>query len=390
MERQPEVARMQPEAAHNGPSAAERLLVDIVDTVREPMLVLDSEFRVVRTNRAFFRTFGVTSRETIGESLFTLGDGQWDIPPLRELLQERLFAERELFDVDVEHVFPRIGRRIMLLNARLIVRDGGSPQLTLLAIEDVTEERRATRLLSARQRELQRSNEALKEFAFVAAHDLQEPLRKILSFGERLGMSTDPALAGDARHALERMLAAAARMRTLISDLLAYSLAAIASEPLTRTDLAAVARDVVADLEVVIAESGAAVTVGPLPTIEADASQMRQLLQNLIGNAIKFRRPDVPVVVSVLASATADGQCAITVADNGIGIKPEHRERIFRVFERLHNRAQFSGSGIGLAICRRIVERHGGSIGVTDASERGTSIRVIMPITQAEAEPDTR
>src|SRR6185503_4943879 len=181
MERQPEVARMQPEAAHNGPSAAERLLVDIVDTVREPMLVLDSEFRVVRTNRAFFRTFGVTSRETIGESLFTLGDGQWDIPPLRELLQERLFAERELFDVDVEHVFPRIGRRIMLLNARLIVRDGGSPQLTLLAIEDVTEERRATRLLSARQRELQRSNEALKEFAFVAAHDLQEPLRKILS-----------------------------------------------------------------------------------------------------------------------------------------------------------------------------------------------------------------
>jgi PAS domain S-box-containing protein len=371
--------------APNGVSPAERLLADIIDTVREPLLVLDAEFRVVRTNRAFFETFHVTASDTLGQSLFSLGDGQWDIQPLRALLQDRLPVERELFDVDVDHVFPAIGRRVMLLNARLVVHDGETPQMTLLAIEDVTERRLATQQLMAKQLELRRSNAALNEFAFVAAHDLQEPLRKILSFGERLNTSAGAALDGTGRKYLDRVLDGATRMRSLITDLLTYSQAAASTEPFAATDLAAVARDVVADLEPAIAENHGIVDVGALPTIDADAAQMRRLFQNLIGNALKFRRLGTPPVVQV-RGAVSGSECAITVTDNGIGIKLEHREKIFRLFERLHSRAEYPGAGIGLAICRRIVERHGGSIEVADTNGQGSKLTVTLPITRADSE----
>lgn len=372
--------------AATGVAPAERLLLDIIDTVREPLLVLDSDFRVTHTNRAFYQTFRVDRDDTIGEVLFALGDGQWNIAPLRELLSGRLAAESELYDVEVDHVFPGIGRKIMLLNARLVAHEPDLPRVILLAIEDVTERRLAERRLAAQRRELQRSNAALNEFAFVASHDLQEPLRKIVSFGERLGTSAGPVLDGNARQYLERMLSAAARMRTLISDLLAYSQVATSTEPFAATDLATIAREVVADLETVIADAGGRVEVGALPVIDADALQMRRLLQNLLGNALKFRRRDSPPVVRLAATSAGAGTCTITVSDNGIGFKEEHGEQIFRMFERLHARAQYDGSGMGLAICRKIVERHGGSIAATSSTGQGATFTVTLPVTQAAAE----
>jgi signal transduction histidine kinase len=371
---------------NNGVSPAERLLLDIIDTVREPLLVLDSDFRVTHANRAFFQTFRVASEDTIGEVLFALGDGQWNIPPLRALLRDRLAVERELYDVDVDHVFPGIGRKIMLLNARLVTHGPDVPRIILLAIEDVTDRRLTERRLAAQRLELQRSNAALSEFAFVASHDLQEPLRKILSFGERLGTSAESVLDANGRHYLERMLDASARMRTLISDLLAYSQVATSTAPFVATDLAAIARDVVADLETSIADTGGRVEVGELPVIDADALQMRRLFQNLLGNALKFRQKDTAPVVSLGASSSSDGLCTITVTDNGIGFKQEHGDKIFRMFERLNSRAQYDGSGMGLAICRKIVERHGGSIAGTSTVGQGTTFNVTLPVTQVEAE----
>ena len=365
---------------------AQRLLLDILDTVRGPLIVLDPEFRVTQANRAFYRTFRVEPADTIGRILFTLGDSQWDIAPLRELLRDKLAVEPQLNDFDVDHVFPGIGRKIMLLNARLVSQGPHLPRIILLAIEDITERRFTEWRLAAQSRELQRSNAALDEYASVASHDLQEPLRKIMSFGDRLTHSLGPSLDKASQHNLERMLDAASRMRTLVSDLLTYSQVTTRVPTFSATDLSGVARDVIADLETVVAETGGRVEVGELPVIDADALQMRQLLQNLLGNALKYRRSDVPPVVR-LGSTRPDGRhCAIVVEDNGIGFSQEHAERIFRMFERLHGRAQYGGSGIGLAICRRIAERHGGTIAATSSIGQGAVFTVTLPVTQQAME----
>jgi PAS domain S-box-containing protein len=362
---------------------AEQLLRDIIDTVREPLLVLDHELRVTQANRSFFSTFRVDADETIGEGIFTLGDGQWDIAPIREVLREKLASEPEVNDVDVDHVFPGIGRKIMLLNARKIWGSAGGQRSILVAIEDVTERRIIERRLAAQRRELQRSNDALHEFASVASHDLQEPLRKIISFGERLDTTLGPALEGNPRQYLERMLGAAARMRVLINDLLAYSLVTTRVQPFEPADLSGIARDVVTDLETTIAEADGRVEIGELPVIEADPVQMRQLLQNLFGNAIKYRRKDQPPVVRVTSSRIDDDNCAIVVADNGIGFNDVHAEKIFRMFERLHGRGVYEGSGIGLAMCRKIVERHSGTISATSTNGQGATFTITLPVTQS-------
>jgi signal transduction histidine kinase len=370
------------DAARDVP-AAQRLLLDIIDTVREPLIVLDAEFRVTQANRAFFRTFRVEPQDTIGEVLFTLGDGQWDIAPLRELLRDKLAVEPQLNDFDVDHEFPGIGRKIMLLNARLVSQGPTFPRIILLAIEDITERRLTEWRLAEQHRELERSNAALDEFASVASHDLQEPVRKILSFGDLLNTSAGPTLEGNAREHLARMLSAAARMRTLISDLLLYSQVTTRVQPFVSTDLAGIAREVIADLETAIAESGGRVEVGALPVIAADPLQMRQLLQNLLGNSLKYRRKDTPPVVR-LSCSSPDGQYrAITVTDNGIGFNEKHAGKIFGMFVRLHGRAQYEGSGIGLAICRKIVERHGGTIAATSTVGNGATFTVTLPVTQA-------
>jgi len=360
-------------------------LLDILDTIREPLLVLDHEFRVTQANRAFFRTFRVEPRDTIGTVLFALGDGQWDIAPLREMLRDKLPLEAQLDDFDVDHVFPEIGRKIMLLNARLVSKGPEEPRTILLAIEDITERRITEWRLEQRHGELMRSNAALDEFASVASHDLQEPLRKILAFGDRLASSADMPVGGDVRENLHRMVSAAGRMRTLINDLLAYAQVTTRVQPFVSTDVARIAREVILDLEAAIADVGGRIDVGELPVIDADPIQMRQLLQNLLGNAIKYRRKDTPPVVKLNCTFPGGRRCTITVEDNGIGFNEQYAEKIFKMFERLHGRAEYDGSGIGLAICRKIVERHRGTIVATSTAGAGTIFTVTLPVTQALA-----
>ena len=364
--------------------AAHQLLLDILNTVREPLLVLDHEFRVTQANRAFFRTFRVEEADTIGTVLFALGDGQWDIAPLREMLRDKLPLEAQLDDFDVDHAFPGIGRKIMLLNARLVSQGPDEPRIILLAIEDITERRFTEWRLAEQHRELERSNAALEEFASVASHDLQEPLRKILAFGDLLNASAGPVLEGAPRDHLGRMLNAVGRMRTLIHDLLLYSQVSTRVTPLVRTDLARIAREVLVDLETTIAEAGGRVEIEALPTIDADPLQMRQLFQNLIGNAIKYRRPDVPPVVRLSCLLPSGPICSIIVADNGIGFNERQASKIFGMFVRLHGRAEYTGSGIGLAICRKIVERHQGTITATSTPRQGATFTVALPVTQRQ------
>lgn len=230
------------------------------------------------------------------------------------------------------------------------------------------------------------SNRELEQFASVASHDLQEPLRKIQAFGDRLKTKAGADLRPDALDSLERMQNAAARMQTLINDLLAFSRVTSKAQPFTGVDLNQIAREVLSDLETRIEQTGAQVHVGILPTIVADPLQMRQLLQNLISNALKFRRPGVAPVIEILAEPVSAEQAAggrdfyrLLVRDNGIGFDEKYLDRIFNVFQRLHGRNVYEGTGVGLAICRKIVERHGGTITATSAPDQGATFIVMLP-----------
>ena len=227
--------------------------------------------------------------------------------------------------------------------------------------------------------ELQRSNAELEQFASVASHDLQEPLRKVQTFGDQLERRFGEDIPEEGLDYLHRMRRAAGRMSILIEDLLRFSRVTTRAQPPEHVDLERVAHEVVSDLETTIEEAHAEVRIARLPAVEADPSQMRQLLQNLIANAIKFSRPGVTPEVEVRAASSGPGMVAFEVADNGIGIEPEYTERIFRVFERLHPRDVYEGTGIGLALCRKIAERHGGTLEVFSEPGNGSTFRVELP-----------
>jgi light-regulated signal transduction histidine kinase (bacteriophytochrome) len=241
---------------------------------------------------------------------------------------------------------------------------------------------------------LSRSNRELQDFASVASHDLQEPLRKIQAFGDRLKAKCQGQLTADAEDYLGRMLNAAHRMQTLINDLLTFSRVTTKGQPFSQVDLGVVVKEVLADLEVRIEQSGGVVEVSDLPVIDADPLQMRQLFQNLIANALKFRKPEEAPRVTISARSNSPGASVrsssfastekwqISVADNGIGFDEKYLDRIFTVFQRLHGRNTYEGTGVGLAVCRRIVERHGGDITASSQPGEGAHFIVTLPALQ--------
>ncbi|MEZ4571991.1 MAG: ATP-binding protein [Thermomicrobiales bacterium] len=243
------------------------------------------------------------------------------------------------------------------------------------------ERKRAQDELQRLNERLEASNRELEEFAAIASHDLQEPLRKILMFGDRLEHDASGQLSESASLYLERMLDATRRMRRLINDLLAFSRVRPSALTIKRLDLSALIGSVIEDLEPQIQNHGADVIVEQLPEILGDELQIRTLFQNLIGNGIKFHHPERPPIVTVCADRhpNDDGGISVHVSDNGIGIEPEYFERIFSLFERLHGRQEFEGTGIGLAICQRIAEHHGGTIRVASEPGCGSTFTVRLP-----------
>jgi PAS domain S-box-containing protein len=263
------------------------------------------------------------------------------------------------------------------------IRDHGRVVGVTMISTDITSLKETQFRLERSLRKLEQSNRELESFASVASHDLQEPLRKIQSFGERLKSAATTSLSPEALDYLERMQSAAGRMRKLIDDLLSFSRVTSKAQPFSKVNLATIARDVLSDLEVTIEQAVATVTVGELPVLEADPMQMRQLLQNLLTNALKFRRDNVAPHISVQASVdTQARRCELRVEDNGIGFDEKYVDRIFNLFQRLHGQGKYQGTGIGLAICRKIVERHGGAITARSKPGQGTTFFVTLPLEQ--------
>ncbi|NMB88865.1 MAG: PAS domain S-box protein, partial [Chloroflexi bacterium] len=284
------------------------------------------------------------------------------------------------------------GRRISILvgSARL----EGTQADFVSFILDLSELKAAEAAIAQYATQLERSNRELQEFAFVASHDLQEPLRKIQAFGDRLKDEMSSAITPTGLDYLERMQKAAVRMRNMINDLLSLSRVTTQARPYQRIELEDILQEVVSDLEVRIEYTQARVEWDDLPAIEADPPQMRQLFQNLIANALKFHRSGTAPVVRVHNGETGvrlngTAMAVIQVEDNGIGFPQEYAERIFLPFQRLHGKDEYEGSGMGLAICRKIVERHNGTIRVRSAPGAGAVFIIQLPLEQQKMETST-
>jgi light-regulated signal transduction histidine kinase (bacteriophytochrome) len=255
---------------------------------------------------------------------------------------------------------------------------------------DIHERKIAEEKLRQFAAQLKRSNRELQDFAYVASHDLQEPLRKIVMFGERLKERSSEALGVDGRDYLERMQKAATRMQSLINDLLSFSRLTTKARPFVPVNLMEIATEVLRDLEGRVEQVKGRVELGDLPVIEADPLQMQQLLQNLIGNALKFRRPEEPPLVKVYAQPVGNSNGGIPthyrllVSDNGIGFDEKYLDRIFNVFQRLHARSEYEGTGMGLAIARKIATHHGGEITAESKPGSGTTFLVTLPVAHAK------
>ncbi len=461
----------------------------IVETLRESLLLLDENLRVVEANSVFYRTFQVSPQETRTQFIYDLGNSQWDIPELRVLLEEIIPQKTSFEDFEVTYDFPQIGRKTMLLNACRLRRERDDSDLVLLAIEDITSRKKAEESLAeseARFRALvhnsndvitvidsegiivyespsverilgytpeerigtagfgyahpdmisemlekfavimatpettltlelplrhkdgswrwmeitgsnqlnnpaikgivvnsrdvtdrmeaqiklnqynvalERSNEDLQQFAYVASHDLQEPLRAISGYLQLLQRRHGDQLDEQAQRYIQQSVSATVRMQTLIGDLLQYSRVQTHGQPFELTHCGQLIEQVLTGLSASLDETGATVTFDTLlPEIVADSGQLARVFQNLIGNAVKFHGDQTPHIH--LSADHRDNEWLFTISDNGIGIEAEYFERIFVIFQRLHTRREYPGTGIGLAICKRIIERHNGRMWV--------------------------
>jgi PAS domain S-box-containing protein len=296
--------------------------------------------------------------------------------PLPENLQptvRQALLQAQMAAADVE-----LDEKIYSLTAMPFPEDG----YVNLYGQDVTARRQVEAALTEYTELLKRSNRSLEEFAFIASHDLQEPLRKISAFGDLLNTRYHDQVDARGQEYIERMQDAARRMQAMIDGLLTYSRVGTRERAFGPVSLYQMAREALADLEVRLRMSQGRVDLGELPIIEADALQMRQLLLNLIGNALKFTRPGVPPLVTVRAVLGDDNWLELSVADNGVGIPAQHTGQLFQPFGRLHGRSQYEGAGLGLAICHKIVERHGGTIRVESIPDEGATFIVRLPCRQ--------
>jgi two-component system CheB/CheR fusion protein len=333
------------------------------------MLVLDGKLRVKTASRSFCRTFGVVLAETEGQFIYDLGNGQWNIPALRTLLEEILPKQNSFNDFEVSHVFPGLGQRVMLLNARKMWREENRKELILLAIEDITERKRMADTML-------RSNEDFQSFAYSAAHDLRTPLHAALGLSNLLAIRLEGRLDQKEEEMLSLSIKSLERLSELMSDILKYSSLDYTSGQSSRAPIADTLKIALANLQQNIEEHKAEIHVSPLPDFSVERTQVAIIFQNLISNALKYRRDEAPHI-HINAEKKA-GFWQFSVRDNGQGFEEQYATQIFEPFKRLHG-ANIIGSGIGLATCKRVIERQGGQLWATSEPGVGSTFFFTIP-----------
>lgn len=388
----------------------------IVTTIREALIILTKNLVIRTANKSFYTFFQTSEEETEGKLLFELGDRQWDIPELREMLDKILTGRTSIVDFEVTTNFSRIGERTMLLNASQIFRDSSEEELILLAIEDITEKRRTDKALKLFSEELEmqvlertsslndanldllHSNKNLEQFAYVASHDLQEPLRKIRIYSTLLKEKYHKDISAGAEELIAKITSSSERMSNLIKELLDFSIILHGEANFVKTDMNDILKKNIDDFELLIADKKAIITHDQLPVMEAIPLQINQLFYNLIGNSLKFSRIDSIPVISITSKILNGGEieqypnlnkqltyCEINFRDNGIGFDQQYADQIFLIFKRLHGREKFSGTGIGLALCKTIVINHHGEINGFSTKNEGALFRIILPLKQEKS-----
>ena len=356
------------------------------------LCMFDSEQRLLVCNRRYLEIYGFSSG--VVKSGILLSDimrhsvsiGNYTEEEAARALAERPDPNRLRKRTTIKQRLKE-GRVIAVMNEPM--PDGG----TIATYHDITESERHAQALQDHALRLETSNKELQEFAYVASHDLQEPLRKIEAFSDRLIRKYGKTLPEDGQMFVNRMQNAAGRMRQLINALLSYSRVTTTKNQFVPIDIGQVLDEVLSDLQVRIEEAKCEIKYGKLPVIEADPVQIRQLLQNLLSNALKFRKPDRAPVIEINAEMRPpqstiehpSGWLALSIHDNGIGFDNTYKDQIFKIFQRLHGRTEYEGTGIGLATCRKIVDRHSGTIDADGRVDFGSTFTVMLPIARDQA-----
>ena len=390
----------------------------IVATLREPIVVLDNNLRIKNINRAFSKKYNITKEQASGKLIYEIQNHLFDNIPMRAMLEKILPEKIQLDDYQISVNLLPYGESFMLINARQVANEKIEEQLILLTIEDITERiiiekrlqimlsgfeakvaERTTDLLTANEelessvKNLNRANIQLQEYAYVASHDLQEPLRKILMFISRL-LEMKEDFSAEALGIVEKISKSSIRMNTLIKDLLAYSYLNNPDRQFVTTDLNVIIADILIDFELMIEERKLEIKLGSLPVINAIPLQMNQLFYNLISNALKFYKNDGSLSkVEIYSQKVSASQvkkypsldpklsyCEVIIKDNGIGFNKQYENKIFTIFQRLHNNEVYTGTGIGLAIGKKIVENHKGIIFSKAEENIGAEFHIILPV----------
>ena len=361
----------------------------IVETVREPLVVLNSDLKILTANHSFYDTFKVTPEETIGNFIYDLGNRQWDIPKLRVLVEEILPLETVFNGYEVEHDFPGIGRKTILLNARQIFRENVGSHIILLAMEDITERKRAEEEIQhlnrdleqrvlERTSQLQGANNELEAFAYSVSHDLRAPLRAMGSFSEALVEDFGDKLEGEALDYLNEIVIGSRHMGQLIDGLLTLSRSTRGELRHDQVDLSVMADRIRSDLEKAEPQRRVEWRIESGLSAGGDARMIEVVMRNLLGNAWKYTGDMAEPTIRIYAESEGSERF-FCVADNGAGFDMAHADKLFQPFQRLHRQDEFPGIGIGLATAQRITHRHGGTIQATGAPHKGATFRFSLP-----------